>query len=45
MHMRIRDYYRLEDDRGARYWVFRAGLYQREAEDGAPAWYMHGLFG
>ena len=44
MHMRIRDYYRLEDDRGAHYWVFRAGLYQREAEDGAPSWYMHGLF-
>ncbi|MGI9410345.1 MAG: hypothetical protein ACR2OV_09755, partial [Hyphomicrobiaceae bacterium] len=45
MHMRIRDYYRLEDDRGASYWVFRAGLYQRESEDGAPSWYMHGLFG
>ena len=42
---RIRDYYTLEDDSGARYWVFRAGLYQREAEDGAPVWYMHGLFG
>ncbi|MEM7746924.1 MAG: hypothetical protein AAF346_01635, partial [Pseudomonadota bacterium] len=41
----IRDYYILEDDSGARYWVFRSGLYQREAEDGAPAWYMHGLFG
>ena len=41
----IRDYYILEDDSGARYWVFRSGLYQREAEDGAPTWYMHGLFG
>ncbi len=41
----IRDYYILEDDSGARYWVFRSGLYQREAEDGAPIWYMHGLFG
>ena len=42
---RVRDYYTLEDKSGARYWVFRAGLYQHEAVDGAPAWYMHGLFG
>ena len=42
---RSRDYYCLEDDRGARYWVFRAGLYSREAEEGPPVWYMHGLFG
>ncbi len=41
---RVRDYYRLEDEAGGRYWVFRLGLYQQEAEDGAPAWYMHGLF-
>ena len=42
---RIRDYYLLEDDCGALYWVFRCGLYQREAEEGPPTWYMHGLFG
>ncbi len=42
---RIRDYYILEDESGVHYWVFRSGLYQREAEDGPPAWYMHGLFG
>ena len=42
---RPRDYYCLEDDRGARYWVFRDGLYSREAEERAPVWYMHGLFG
>ena len=42
---RIRDYYILEDDSGVGYWVFRSGLYQRETEDGPPAWYMHGLFG
>lgn len=40
---RTRDYYRIEDDHGARFWVFREGLYQ--AEDGPPAWYVHGLFG
>ena len=42
---RIRDYYTLEDDSGMHYWVFRSGLYQLEAENGPPTWYMHGLFG
>jgi protein ImuB len=37
-----RDYYRLEDVNGRRFWVFRAGLYGRETE--APRWYLHGLF-
>ena len=36
-----RDYYRIEDGAGRRYWIFRHGLYH-EAE--APRWYMHGLF-
>ncbi len=40
-----RDYYRLEDDRGGRFWVFRQGLYQSAAEDGASLWFLHGLFG
>lgn len=43
--LRPRDYYRIEDDHGGRYWVFREGLYEREAEVGAPRWYMHGVFG
>ncbi|MEO1266173.1 MAG: DNA polymerase Y family protein, partial [Pseudomonadota bacterium] len=42
---RVRDYYVLEADHGGRYWAFRDGLYQREAEDGAPQWYMQGVFG
>jgi protein ImuB len=37
-----RDYYRLEDMRGRRFWVFRHGLIDRERPD--PRWYMHGLF-
>ncbi|HEX7760648.1 MAG TPA: DUF6504 family protein [Caulobacteraceae bacterium] len=38
----VRDYYRVEDDTGARFWIFRAGLYSDEA----PAkWWLHGLFG
>lgn len=43
-----RDYYRIEDEGGAGYWVFREGLYGRteDAADGdeGPRWYMHGLF-
>lgn len=37
-----RDYYRIEDSDGRRYWVFRHGLYGRETHD--PGWYLHGLF-
>ena len=37
----VRDYYRVEDTEGARFWIFRAGLY-RSGE--TPRWYMHGLF-
>ena len=44
---RTRDYYCLEDADGARYWVFREGLYGREyagaPEDRAPTWWMHGV--
>jgi protein ImuB len=38
---RTRDYYRVEDRQGRRFWVFRAGLYGEEPE---PCWYIHGLF-
>jgi protein ImuB len=38
----IRDYYRVEDADGARFWIFRAGLH---AEGRMPRWYLHGLFG
>lgn len=37
-----RDYYRVEDAEGRRFWLFRAGLYGRETT--APRWYLHGLF-
>lgn len=36
-----RDYYRIEDVRGRRYWVFRHGLYDEKPD---PRWYLHGLF-
>lgn len=41
---RTRDYYRVEDDQGRRYWLFREGLYNREDLDRAPSWWMHGVF-
>ena len=37
-----RDYFRVEDQTGFRFWLFRHGLYGRETHQ--PAWYMHGLF-
>lgn len=37
-----RDYYRVEDDEGRRFWLYRAGLYERETA--RPRWYLHGLF-
>lgn len=37
-----RDYYRVEDALGRRFWIFRHGLYERERLD--PVWYVHGLF-
>ena len=41
---RTRDYYRVEDDQGGRYWVFREGLYDGQDTDPPPSWWMHGLF-
>lgn len=38
-----RDYYRVEDRRGRRFWIFRHGFY--EAGKPMPCWYLHGLFG
>ncbi len=42
-----RDYYRLEDREGHRFWVFRRGLYGPDLapkNDDAPQWFVHGLF-
>ncbi len=37
-----RDYYRVEDKQGRRYWLYREGLYGES--DDPPRWYVHGLF-
>lgn len=41
---RLRDYYRVEDSTGCRYWIFREGVIG-DGRGGAPEWYLHGLFG
>ncbi len=42
---RARDYYKIEDQQGAMYWVFRHGLYEGEAaSEAGPTWFLHGLF-
>ena len=41
---RLRDYYRVEDHSGRRFWIYREGL-AGDGRGGAPAWYLHGLFG
>ena len=37
-----RDYFRVEDGAGRRFWLYRAGLYGRETQN--PEWFVHGLF-
>ena len=41
-----RDYYRVEDVRGRRFWLFRHGLYDERTNPDwpNPHWYIHGLF-
>jgi len=41
---RLRDYYRVEDATGRRYWIYREGLIG-DGRGGLPNWYIHGLFG
>jgi len=40
----VRDYFRVEDEAGERYWIYRAG----DGEDpgtGSHRWFVHGIFG
>jgi protein ImuB len=41
---RLRDYYRVEDTAGRRYWIYREGV-MGDGRGGAPNWFIHGLFG
>ena len=44
MEGQLRDYYRLEDGAGHRFWVYRDGLFGETPPGRGPRWYMHGLF-
>ncbi len=39
---RLRDYYRIEDGEGRRYWIYRNGLIG-DGRGGAPDWFLQGL--
>jgi protein ImuB len=40
----VRDYFRVEDDAGERYWLYRAGDGE-DAATGSQRWFIHGVFG
>ena len=40
----VRDYFRVEDEQGRRYWLFRRGDGERGVT-GDLSWYLHGVFG
>lgn len=43
---RLRDYYRIEDEEGRRYWIYRAGLAgdgRGPRPDAPPEWFLQGL--
>jgi protein ImuB len=40
---RLRDYYKVEDADGRRFWIFREGVVG-DGRGGAPEWFVHGLF-
>ena len=41
-HARLRDYYRVEDAEGRRFWLYREGL-AGDGRGGQPRWFVHGL--
>jgi len=41
--VRLRDYYKIEDETGLRFWIYRNGVIN-DGRGGPPDWYIHGLF-
>ena len=39
-----RDYFRIEDKIGLRFWLFRSGFYQDAPPGLPPRWYLHGMY-
>lgn len=42
--VRLRDYYRIEDMQGRRYWIYRNGL-AGDGRGGTPEWFLQGMCG
>ncbi|MGH6839129.1 MAG: DNA polymerase Y family protein, partial [Methylocella sp.] len=40
----LRDYFRIEDEAGERFWIFRAGD-GADSTTGSQHWFLHGIFG
>lgn len=40
---RLRDYYRIEDETGRRYWIYRQGI-AGDGRGGVPDWFLQGLY-
>lgn len=40
----VRDYFRVEDETGERYWIFRSGDGEH-SDSGSQRWFLHGIFG
>ena len=40
----VRDYFRVEDEAGERFWIYRAGDGE-DATTGSHCWFLHGIFG
>ena len=40
---RLRDYFKVEDQAGARLWLYREGLHD-DGRGGEPRWFVHGFF-
>ena len=40
---RLRDYFKVEDHQGRRFWIYREGLHD-DGRGGAPRWFLHGMF-
>ncbi len=40
---RLRDYFKVEDEAGHRFWLYREGLHD-DGRGGDPRWFLHGMF-
>jgi protein ImuB len=40
---RLRDYFKIEDQNGQRFWLYREGLHE-DGRGGDPRWFVHGMF-